>query len=599
MYMKKIILLMFLSWSFTASAQWFGVSGPPQKNTVTGEFRWNFGSDGLFSPYDLFLKKTDTVSLSNRINLKIQNNLTNTPQNARISVSDSIKTTGVVQSAMVNTDSISFLMPWRVVPGNPLLNAISSIKKSILSPGRLGFYATGGSIIPLAEKASLRNGGGILAISGQYNDGPAFMVADSDYVNHSLGAYYFTASKGKAFLGFLHQNSTYTLQITPINGIRTAIQYDSIGNVGIVQRTGAFTAFGKAAYNEAQPLTALSFAYKQYNDSTYQSLLISGTNIKTVNSNSLLGSGNIAVGDALVANPLSQFAATTSAQLASTLSDETGSGLVVFNNSPTFITPTLGNASANSINLTAVSVGAPTTGSRIFAGTSSNAFGWIGTSGFKATFTSNGITADRQYVVPNIGGTIATIDGSQVFTSATWNATKIGEIYGGTNQSTYTTGDMLYASASNTLSKLGIGSTNAILTVIGGIPSWTNSPNFTNLSAQNFYTTSAAPTVTLLSTATSGTGATISITGTNNSGTISLTTGSGVSSTGDIFRVTNSGGFAFPRTSIPVLQLVRSASINPNITIDNLTGTAWDVNTGATQLASSTNYVWTYVNIGN
>lgn len=40
-------------------------------------------------------------------------------------------------------------------------------------------------------------------------------------------------------------------------------------------------------------------------------------------------------GDALTANPLSQFAATTSAQLAGVLSDETGSGPAVFGTAPT------------------------------------------------------------------------------------------------------------------------------------------------------------------------------------------------------------------------------------------------------------------------
>lgn len=43
---------------------------------------------------------------------------------------------------------------------------------------------------------------------------------------------------------------------------------------------------------------------------------------------------------------------------------------------------------------------------------------------------------------------------------------------GGTAQSTYATGDILYASASNTLSKLTIGSTGTVLTVAGGVPSW-------------------------------------------------------------------------------------------------------------------------------
>ncbi|MES2773372.1 MAG: hypothetical protein V4722_04270 [Bacteroidota bacterium] len=53
-----------------------------------------------------------------------------------------------------------------------------------------------------------------------------------------------------------------------------------------------------------------------------------------------------AVGDALVANPLSQFAATTSAQMAGIITNETGTGLLVFGTSPTLITPDLGTPSA-------------------------------------------------------------------------------------------------------------------------------------------------------------------------------------------------------------------------------------------------------------
>ena len=51
-------------------------------------------------------------------------------------------------------------------------------------------------------------------------------------------------------------------------------------------------------------------------------------------------------------------------------------------------------------------------------------------------------------------GTIAT---------GTWNGTAIGNIYGGTGQTTYTTGDMLYASGSNTLGKLALGASGKIL----------------------------------------------------------------------------------------------------------------------------------------
>lgn len=44
------------------------------------------------------------------------------------------------------------------------------------------------------------------------------------------------------------------------------------------------------------------------------------------------------VGNALTSNPLSQFAATTSAQLAGVISDETGTGALVFGTSPSFTT---------------------------------------------------------------------------------------------------------------------------------------------------------------------------------------------------------------------------------------------------------------------
>jgi hypothetical protein len=49
---------------------------------------------------------------------------------------------------------------------------------------------------------------------------------------------------------------------------------------------------------------------------------------------------------ALTSNPLSQFASTTSAQLAGVISDETGTGALVFSNSPSFSTPALGTPSS-------------------------------------------------------------------------------------------------------------------------------------------------------------------------------------------------------------------------------------------------------------
>jgi hypothetical protein len=54
-------------------------------------------------------------------------------------------------------------------------------------------------------------------------------------------------------------------------------------------------------------------------------------------------------GDALTSNPLSQFAATTSLQFKGVISDETGSGAVVFATSPTLVTPILGTPQSGTL----------------------------------------------------------------------------------------------------------------------------------------------------------------------------------------------------------------------------------------------------------
>ena len=48
----------------------------------------------------------------------------------------------------------------------------------------------------------------------------------------------------------------------------------------------------------------------------------------------------------------------------------------------------------------------------------------------------------------------------------------ISEVEGGTGQVSYTTGDILYSSASNVLSKLAVGSNTEVLTLSSGVPSW-------------------------------------------------------------------------------------------------------------------------------
>ena len=83
-------------------------------------------------------------------------------------------------------------------------------------------------------------------------------------------------------------------------------------------------------------------------------------------------------GNAQTADPLSQFASTTSAQLAGVMSDETGSGALVFATTPTLVTPILGTpTSATLTNATGLPISTGVsglgTGVATFLGTPSSA----------------------------------------------------------------------------------------------------------------------------------------------------------------------------------------------------------------------------------
>lgn len=71
-----------------------------------------------------------------------------------------------------------------------------------------------------------------------------------------------------------------------------------------------------------------------------------------------------------------------------------------------------------------------------------------------------------------IQNSVMLVGDTGIITGATWGATAIGPTFGGTGQVAYATGDILYASATNTLSKLAVGSDTDILTLAGGVPTW-------------------------------------------------------------------------------------------------------------------------------
>lgn len=90
----------------------------------------------------------------------------------------------------------------------------------------------------------------------------------------------------------------------------------------------------------------------------------------------------------------------------------------------------------------------------------------------------NGVTSNIQTQLnsksPTAGNSSLTTVGT--ITSGTWNGTAISTTSGGTGLTSYATGDIIYASGTNTLAKLASGTDGHILTLSSGIPSWAAAP---------------------------------------------------------------------------------------------------------------------------
>ena len=109
---------------------------------------------------------------------------------------------------------------------------------------------------------------------------------------------------------------------------------------------GTFQTAGNVNSNNLRVVTASSLGTVQAGTWNGSSISTTYTDAKVVSVN---GSTGAVTGLATTAGTLAQFGATTSSQLAGVISDETGSGALVFATSPTLVTPALGTPSSGTL----------------------------------------------------------------------------------------------------------------------------------------------------------------------------------------------------------------------------------------------------------
>jgi len=210
--------------------------------------------------------------------------------------------------------------------------------------------------------------------------------------------------------------------VTPVLGAATAT---SINGLTLTSSTGVLTITNAKTLSVSNTLT------------------FTGTDTSSV----AFGAGGTV---AYTGNNLSVFAATTSAQLAGVINDETGSGLAVFATTPTLTTPVLGVATATSINKVAIT--APATSSTLTVADGSSLI----TSGANSlTLTTTGTTnatlpSGTKTLVATDVATLSSLASVGTITTGVWNATDIAVADGGTGLSSATAYALLAGGTTST-----------------------------------------------------------------------------------------------------------------------------------------------------
>ena len=275
--------------------------------------------------------------------------------------------------------------------------------------------------------------------------------------------------------------------------------------------------------------------------------------------------------DALTANPLSQFAATTSLELKGVISDETGSWALVFATSPTLVTPVLGAATATSIN-----------GATITSGTLNGSV--TGTNTWDQTIANTSDATSHTATLSATGWSIKLVEGTGITltttgTSADWIVT-IAATWWGTGTVTATAGSL----TSNSV-VLGAGTTDTKVSTwittdgTAQLNLWVNATTIGKV--KMFGNTSGD--VTIQPTAAAGTATVQTLPATTGTLVNRVTTANGVSASNSDWALTVSLGAIAPTT---VNTVTISGASTPTLAVTGTT-TVSGTNTGNQTIANT------------